>query len=527
MRILTKQEKRLLNYFCFTNSVAFRDRYMIQATGKFYRTRLYQIPSALSDDCIMFGGRSIGKSYDLEFSIVKDMLNHPNEESLLTAFRRTHIKDREEQVIGYLNNVPYFRLFFKGVNRSARETISRSPIYRISLRNGHVHVGISVGDDPAAIMIQGHHPGLRYMEEGQAYPRSAWNKFQSAIDPRGSVDRFYGTVDGVFDSPFRDLDGRIDKYKHVRFHIPRILEPHFDQKTKQNLIETLGGEKANEYLQQVLAEWGEPVLGLWDEAAIVSCFDKEEDPEYKGLLKYRLEVIEITKDGYKDKKPLEVLYRLPQIPDDFDVIIGIDAGYSSPTVILPFFWHNNQWNLHTRVMLTERMIFEDQCEIINFIVNKYNAILGIDCSSAEGKALATILLNIKGTYKDMHYDKRLIWIEFQSTMVIGYKNKKEEITQSVKEGTTIILGRMFENKQFKIRFDEQILEEFNAEHRKPSLYTGKSLIITPRTIHIPEAFRCFAYVYHEKHGKIERPRQQSNEIIFPSYQKLGFRLFGR
>jgi len=530
MRKTTPQEKRLLNHFLMNDPIMFRDRYIGIATGKYYKTRLYQIAPALVDDLVCLGGRSVGKSYDLEFSITQTALNHPNDESLLTAFRKTHIKDRLENVISYFHNVPYFKLFYKGSGRTAKASVSRTPIYQISLRNGHTIVGISIGDDPNAVMIQGHHPQWRYGEEFQFYPAPAWVKWQSTVDPKGTVDRYYGTVDGRIGSPFRKLDTTIDKFKGKRFHLQRLLEPHFDQDTKRILIESLGGETSNEYLQQCLARWGEPIWGVWDEAAIQRNLDKKENTLYPGLPENNIKVINISAKDYKDLTAVQALHDLPSLPEsDCEVILGIDAGYTQPTVILPFFRYNNKWQLHTRVMLINKVISDDQAEIIDAVADFYNAtLIGIDCTSAEGRAPATTLTNLKNTkYTGKNYGERVVMVNFNTKFTIGYKADGDEIEEKMKGATTITLYKMFERESFNLYNDEDLLVEFNQESKKKSA-SGEIVIATPDTIHIPDAFRCFAGAYLEKYGQVERPKKKRRyEWTYPSHEDIGIDLFGR
>ena len=529
-RELSKQDKRLCHYFVMTNRLAFREKYMPIATGKYYKTRFYQVPPALVDDCVVYGGRSIGKSYDLEISIIQTILNVPKEESVLTAFRKTHIRDREERVITYIQQVPYFKLFFKGTNRTARDSVSRSPVYCITLRNGHQHFGISIGDDPAAVMIQGHHPTHRFGEEFQFYPDSAWQKWQSTQDPRGSVDRYYGTVDGRIETPFRKLDGGVDKFKNNRFHVPQVAEPYFNQEKKRNAIETFGGKDANEYLQQILALWGEPLWGVWDEKAISECINKVEDPKYAGLLANRLKVIEITGKSYKSLTPAQALHDLPKLPKEgLDVILGIDAGYTSRTVILPFFFYENKWQLRCRIMVKDKVIADDQAEIIDHISDFYGAsVISIDCTSSEGKAPADSLCNVKNKqYANKNYSDRILWVEFNKKMTISYKTDGTEVEDTVKNATTGILYQMFDRQEFDIWFDEEILGDFNRETKRQNV-TGSVSIITPPDVHIPEAFRCFAFGYFLKRIGAERPQvNHETSFQFPIFKNAISGLFGR
>ena len=94
-------EDALCIYFTFTNVVAFRDTFMSEAWGKYYKTRFYQYPPALSDDATVLGGRAWGKSIGLEADMLQKMITQGNCESLLTAFRKVHVRYREEKVISY------------------------------------------------------------------------------------------------------------------------------------------------------------------------------------------------------------------------------------------------------------------------------------------------------------------------------------------------------------------------------------------------------------------------------------------
>lgn len=1063
---LNDKDKSLCFYFTMNHRQAFRDKYMPKATGRYYKTRFYQLGPALADNVCMLGGRSIGKSYDLEFSILQTMITKPNTESLLSAFRKTHIKDREERVIGYFNQIPYFKSFLLGANRSIRESVSRSPIYSFKLRNGHEHYGISVGDDPAAVMIQGHHPCLhpeqnvrladgktmqirhiiskinrgekvwvksydkinkkiidsevtdgwktpigdkkilrivledysnclvtnnhkvytekdgkcilkradelkinedyvltsdnenrllskkvikikkgretqkvcditvkgtknyitgtmivsncyRFLEEVQFYPTPAWEKWQSTQDPKGSVDRYFGTCDGRVESPFRKMDSVIEKFKHARFHVPRLLDPYFDQERKRDLIESLGGETSNEYLQQCLppdslietpfgrvaiekikvddlvlthtgkfrkvkkifkrkyegnlivvnnklkvtpehpilmlrphpcypgefrrkckpdckrqkrekcikqyykkykivwqkashinigdivfrpkmflhkkepfidiskekyikhtkkffkhiikfdkylgwiigcylangcvvrnnsiqisfakddkdvadkliiamkkcfgripkikcfntyykvildskpsanflltlcgqyadkkylkfdfynltedfvkellisyikcdghirkkenrlssitvskklaeqlvllfsifninvheyytsstirkiyknkkfsickpfitlningesarrvlknifqykikdiinknhsyqtdyleykvitkqeeqykgfvynlevekdetyvsnyivhnclALWGEPVWGVWDEQAINDCIDKKESSKYPGLLVNKMNVVEVTAKSYQDSTPAFALAQMLPLPEKgLDVILGIDAGYTSPTMVLPFFWYENKWQLRSRIVLKDKIIPDDQADLIDYIADFYDAgIICIDCSSGEGRAPATSLANPNNPkYKDKKYDERVLMLEFQQNMIMQYKADGEEIKEKVKAGTTTVLRQMFARHQFLIYNDEDLLGEFNREAKRKTV-TGET-ILTPDNVHIPEAFRCFAYGYHEKYGGISKPKRKPKyAFVYPIFDP-GVSIFGR
>lgn len=497
--------------------------------------RYYQYQYAIVPECVVIGGRSFGKSIVLEFTMLQQALLIYNEESLLTTFRRMHVKDRFEKVISYLIRVPYFRKFLKGRgDKTTKDSITRTPFYSIHLRNGHDLKGISVGDDPLAVSIQSTHPVRRYIDEMQTYPKEAWIKFQSTRDPKGSFDKYFGCADGRLDTPYYELDNKSKKFHNKRFHVARLMEPYFNQEDKINLIQTFGSESANDYLQQVLALWGEPAWSVWPEQAMRACIDKEEIKAGSGILKNHIEYFTISAKDYNLVNSPSAFLQNMKLPKGVtEVILAIDAGYSEPTVILPFMHINHKWHLYNIVELIDRMIPDNQTEIIDYIADFFNAmIIPIDCSSADGRAVASSLQNPKREeYKDKHYDKRVVWVEFQKYFEVGKKmdeKKGEEVAikEKIKDKTTTLLRQMFSNQEFYMYFSEDLLLQFNAEKQKRS-QSGRTEIITPDWVHIPEAFRCFAAAYYEKYVimKNEEVDDEPDEMAHAETVELGFEVF--
>jgi hypothetical protein len=523
----------------------FRDFWLPKAWGKVYKTRYYQYPMALAKDAVVIGGRSWGKSVDLESTILQNALNIPAVESLLSAFRKIHIRDRLEKVISYLTAVKYFRKFLAvGSDKTTKGAVRRHPTYEITLKNRHVIYGVSTGDDPMAIMIQGLHPRCRYIEEASAFRRDAWIKFQAARDPQMVIDRISGTTDGFIDSPFFDCDTKISKFEGKRFHVSRRMEPWFDRGIMKECVETYGGEDTNDFIQQVDAMHGEPVWGLWNEKDIMQNIDKTQHPQYHGMPLNKLQTINISAEDYKGKVPEQVLWELPPLPEsDLEVILGIDAGYVSPTVVLPFFWYKGKWNLRCRINLIDKMIPDNQAEIIDSIADRYSAIIiAFDTTSADGRSVAQALANPKRReFVNKNYQERIAWVNFNSVEIVGYKDVTsfsrgkersvyKEIHQKIKYFATDELHKKFANMFFNIYHDEDLLAEFNAEHQKQSP-TGNMLIVTPSNVHLPEAFRCFAYGWWKKYGqKIDMPKRRQAEdygFALPGYGDSGISVFGR
>ena len=531
-------------YFIFHHQVAFQDFFMPIGTRRFFKTRFYQYAFSLAETGVLLGGRAFGKSICLNARIMRGTTIYRGVESLLTAFRRTHVRDRIEDVISYILNIPYLRQFLAGdPDRTTKGSITRTPIYSVKFKNGHILTGISVGDDPNSVMIQGHHPLLKYGDEMAWYPRPAWTKFQETADPKGTIDFFTGCKDGKLDTPFRQMDGRIEKYRHHRFSISRIMEPWWNQKIKRERIEAFGSETSNEYLNQIMADWGEPVVGLWSEADIRSCFDKSELRD--GVYTSSMRVIAISPRDYKPKDAaersnllVELFYEIPGPDPNADVIFAIDAGYSAPTEILILVRdpRSLKWVLRTRVELIDRVMVDHQADCIDFLDSIcHPKWIAIDCSSGEGKAVASALANpLRTEFADKGYSDRIVWVEFQKKMVVSHKLKDgvwTPVEESIKNHTTTILQGMFARQEFLFSFDEQLLVEFMAEGKRQARdATTSERIATPSWVHCPEALRTFAYVFATKYTPMDDPTRTEDwayDPMLPEFGESGLSLFGR
>ena len=524
----------LAYYILFKHPIVFNDFFLPKAWGgKPYKTRLYQFGYCVADECVVVGGRSFGKSILLEASMAQNAINDYNEESLLTTFRRMHVKDRFEKVISYFTLIPYLRKFLRGKGTTTRESITRTPFYDIHLRNGHSLKGISVGDDPLAVAIQGTHPSRRYVDEMQTYPSEAWVKFQSTRDPRGSKDKFMGCADGRQHTPYFNLDTKVSRFKNKKFHITRLSEPGFNQEDKLNLVQTFGSEEANEYLHQILAEWGEPEWGVWPSEAIHACIDKTEAIKGSGILQNHMKITTISAKTYKGCTPGMVIQdlRIPQGVEE--TILAIDAGYSEPSVILPFMRISGKWHLYNIIELRDRIIPDDQTEIIDYIADQYQATsIPIDCTSADGRAVASSLQNPKRSeFEGKGYDKRVMWVEFNKYFEVRKEidkttDKEVSIKEKIKDKTTALLRQMFSNREFLLFYSEKLFVQFNAESQKRS-DTGNVLIKTPDWVHIPEAFRCFmtaVYLKYMVHREVEEIEPVC-EMAHAEYTNLGVDIF--
>lgn len=402
-----------------------------------------------------------------------------DEELVLSSFRRLHIKDRMESVIRIINAIPYFTAL---INRTRRD-----PHYEITTCTGMTLYGISVGDDPTAISIQGKHPIAKFGEEWQVYGLSAWKQWQSTVSPRGCEELYCGCVDGRVDTPFRQLDTHTDdptdKFRHRRFHVPRYLDPWWNEQTKRDCILNLGGEHSDDYLQQVMANWGSPSSSVWDTMAIYGCMSKE----------VSCPLLEYTNETWMSFSEMS----LPEIPKGTSkVAAGMDVGFTEPSEIGVFAKIGDRWRLFVRIHLRNKIIYDQQAEIVDRIMGFYRIeFLGIDITNSP--SISTTLKNEEGKYAHKFYGDKIIDIHFNE--VISYEVNGDEKKQKAKLFATDSLRAMFRRRMFELPMDEEIISLFNTEKQKiGDTFTS---IKTPTYVHLPEMFRCFAIAYFRRYSE--------------------------
>ena len=469
----TKLSRQICLRYVLTHPVGFREYFTPRASRRRYWHRYTFTPPLLAmdqGDAALMSGRGSGKSYAvLEPEMVRQAIARPGEETMLTSLRRAHVTDRMERAIDYFESVPLFKLF---VSR-----IVRSPSYIIELHNGHMLYGISVGDDPEAKMAQGKHVSTLIVEEGQQFPDRAWLKIQGAKDPRGCRTLMAGVPDGRLDTPFRKADSTLTSFEGRRFRITRRSDPYFDQKTKEDFAETLGGENNDNYLQEVDAEWASPSWSAWDLDSI-----------YKCMLDFPPHVTEVSGKLYRSQKmtPIEVVGGLPRQPHPgAPIYLAMDVGYSQPSEIGIFEWWHDRWTMFARVRLVNRMEHDDQGGILHEIAVHYGAVkVGLDSTEGEGRAIAQDLENKNG------WREKVVRVAFNETLMSGYTPAAEEVWETAKSIGTRTLRGFFSHELVLLARDERVVLEFNKE-KEQRTETGTK-VVTPSDVHIPDMMRVFA-----------------------------------
>jgi len=470
----SKLSKQVCLRYVTRHPVAFREYFTPRVSRRRYWHRYTFSPPLLAmdqGDASVMSGRGSGKSFAiLEPEIVRQALDRPGEETMLTSFRKLHVVDRLERAIDYFEMIPFFKAYIK--------RIVRSPSYTIELRNAHMIYGISVGDDPEAKMAQGKHVSTMIIEEAQQYPERAWLKLQGAKDPRGCRLLMAGVPDGSMNSPFRKADGQFSSFEGRRFRLSRRYDPYFDQKTKNEFAETLGGEEQDTFLQEVDAEWANPSWSAWDLDSIYACMEEN--------LPLRLSRVAGKLYRQQNLTPLDVVTDLPRQPHPgAPIYIAMDVGYSQPSEIGIWESWYDRWHLIGRLELVDRMEHNDQAAILRALGEWYGALkIGIDTTEGEGRAIAH-------ECEENGWAEKIVRVGFTETLKSGYTPSGEEVWEHARSIATRVLRAFFGHRLVALPRDEDIATEFNQEKEKRTA-EGTTKVVTPPTVHITDMMRVFA-----------------------------------
>jgi hypothetical protein len=66
-------------------------------------------------------------------------------------------------------------------------------------------------------------------------------------------------------------------------------------------------------------------------------------------------------------------------------------------------------------------------------------------------------------------------------------------------------------------YDTDILEEFGGESKVWDARAGKHSLRTPDTVHIPEAFRCFAFLVWSIYENNDQMLNQETGFVMPQH----------
>jgi hypothetical protein len=234
--------------------------------------------------------------------------------------------------------------------------------------------------------------------------------------------------------------------------ISALLNPRFTEKDRLVAEEQYGGEESDDYLHYVLGIHGKPVFSLFDRSTMLV----EDYPVYK----LALEGMQLNDNlnAYMEK-----LYGFPGLPEKrTKCILGIDLGYTEPTAIIILYLDQyGRLKFHGRIQLT-KVSYPVQEKFINMLDTKFSPlIIGMD----KGNAGMSVFqhLNEDVEYSKKEYKKRLIPIDFSSSISLGFDSDGNEIKSKAKPFTVSVLQDYTNNH--KLVFTAKDLEMISELER--------------------------------------------------------------
>ncbi len=524
--------RKLALYFVLKHTPSFTNFFAPGAYRRYCRVRYYQEPYFLSEGAACQGGRRYGKTFGAVWKSIQGVFKYPRKEQLLATFRRAHLQNVFEEIVSIVLNTEFFKEYL--LYGRELKSVSRDILHSIKFKNGHTYYAIAVGDDPHATQIKGRSPRIRHTDEAQDFPQSAANILSSTMDPEGVEEYFYGVVDGRRDTFFYNILEKSTLFKKKVFKFSRRYDPNFCQEDLVRASEQIeGGELGDKFGQEVDAEHGSPAAAVWNIEDLIECTANYDFSDTNPRI---LQDIILTPKDYRRGDEIAPLFRT-MFRATGDVVLGIDVGEAQPTMVLPFIKENDYWVLKNKIELRDHMDTVDQADIIYYIINQFH-VLGIGIDVTSSPAIADILES-----KDEKLKDSITRVRFNTNIVYGFEKieTEEQIARYLQEeGKRVKMGEIVEKKQKTKNYSTEKARRMLAERRVLFYYhrdtienfvseearkTQSGVVIeTPRTVHFPEAFRCFVMAYLDRFEQVREPVDEY-ETVFP--EQCNVRFFGR
>ena len=188
--------------------------------------------------------------------------------------------------------------------------------------------------------------------------------------------------------------------------------------------------------------------------------------------------------------------------------MGIDLGYTDPTYcIIAYIDSNDRIKFHGRIKLS-KVSYPIQEKIIDLLDTKFQPqLIGMDEGNA-GKSVRQHLLQDK-EYMHKSYDKRLVSIDFSSSVVIGIDSNGNDIKSKTKPFAVSVLQEYSINH--KIIYSSTDMEMI-SELERMTYSKNVNGDITYKTLtdrggkkgedHITAALLCLVGSYHLVNGML-------------------------
>lgn len=361
-------------------------------------------------------GRAIGKSEEILDKVTWYMVNNffDQDPIAIVTPNRVHLEPLFSKLRRWLAQHSFLKHFV------GRHNINSS-IFNIHAKNGFQLDCRIAGTSGGGSNVIGLHTPVILLDEAGIFPWGTWIELLPTFNTWTEGAQLF--VSGV---PTGQRDHNVLYFCDVEdpsynsFNIPQHDNPRYTEVDEVRNKKQFGGVESEEYVHLVLGRHGSPVYALFDR-----------DKMY--IQPYDIFVSKIYGNKVRENPLLlgDLMRILPMPPNNISqMAFGIDLGYSEPTVILGMYKIQNRWKFLFRLIFTQ-VNYPTQQEFIAKLSKRYDpAFIGID-SGGAGKPVVQNLIH-DSRYKNYHLDQKVIAVDFNKNVFVGYDHEGEELKERAK-----------------------------------------------------------------------------------------------
>lgn len=442
-------------------------------------------------------GRATGKTIILETKIIHRAATNfykgsSENEILFVVQNKAQLEPVFLRITKFFRTHEFLRYFID------RTSINFSQ-HEIKLLNGAMIRCRIIGSTADANIIGMHTPCV-FVDEAQVLSYTAWNSLQQTINTWDEGFHLWvsGVPNGLREKNVLFECDQVDE-QFSKHNVSRIQSPRYTKAQNKKDLKQYGGESGDDYVHLVLGQHGSPAFSVFDRKLM-------RIGDYQVYVS-TMNDLSLQQAGGRFN---ELLYA-PEAPPNDLIMAGIDAGFSNePTIITVLYYHEKMWRELLRYEL-RRIKYPQQARIIQWLdaIYRFNMV-ALDAGSS-GLALSHILQE-----QDESLAERLVPVDFQGSVIVGYDEEEKEVKQRVRPFTIQQLQNWSQNDQiieFSTQDEDVILELERVGFTRDLLGQPKYFVYSPQggqkgEDHILASILTWVYGYYCKHYSPEKPQSK-------------------
>lgn len=362
-------------------------------------------------------GRAVGKSESILDKTVWYLINNfwPHDPVAIVTPNRVHLEPLFNKLRKWLQTHSLLQ------NYVSRNSIN-SQIFNIRAKNGFLLDARIAGTSGGGDNVIGLHTPVIMLDEAGVFPWGTYIELLPTLNTwqKGSQLFVSGVPTGQRERNVLYFADQEDE-QFYRHNVPQHRNPRYTDADEVRNRKQFGGVESEDYIHLVLGRHGTPVYSLFDRTKML-------------IQTYDVFVSKIYGPKVKESPGMfmDVLRMAPMPPVGAQkVVIGVDLGYTEPSVIVVLYMKNNVWRILARIVMYQ-VPYNKQQDFLAKLSDKYDpGFMAIDAGGA-GKAVIQNLLN-DNRYRKHRLSNKIISVDFQASLGVGYDEAGEELKSKAKE----------------------------------------------------------------------------------------------